>query len=67
MVFYKSVSDLAEKITKISKDEKLRRKIGRKGKAKYLKFFNSTEVARYIINKTFDVKNKINNFYWDSH
>ena len=67
MVFYKSVSDLAEKITKISKDEKLRRKIGRKGKAKYLKFFNSTEVARYIINKTFEVKNKINNFYWDSH
>ena len=61
MVFYKSVSDLAEKITKISKDEKLRRKIGRKGKAKYLKFFNSTEVARYIINKTFEVKNKYEN------
>jgi len=65
MVFYKNVSDLAEKITKISKDEKLRKKIGRKGKMKYLKYFNSTEVARYIINKTFELKNKKSNFYWE--
>ncbi len=65
MVFYKSVNDLAEKITKISKDEKLRKKIGRKGKMKYLKYFNSTEVAKYIINKTFELKNKKSNFYWE--
>ena len=30
MVFYKNVDDLAEKITKISQDERLRRKIGKK-------------------------------------
>ena len=30
MVFYKNVSDLAEKITKISKDEKLRKKLEEK-------------------------------------
>ncbi len=65
MVFYKNVSDLSEKITKISKDEKLRKKIGQKGKEKYLKYFNSTEVAKYIINKTFELKNKKNNFYWE--
>ncbi len=65
MVFYKNVSDLAEKIIKISKDENLRKKIGKKGKEKYLKYFNSTEVAKYIITKTFEIKNKKNNFYWE--
>ena len=58
MVFYKNVSDLSEKIEKISADEKLRKSIGKKGKAKYMKYFNSTLVADFIINKTFDIKNK---------
>jgi len=58
MVFYKNVSDLSEKITKISCDEKLRRTIGKKGKEKYLKYFNSNLVADFIINKTFDFTNK---------
>ena len=58
MIFYKSVSDLSEKILKISKDEKLRKKIGKKGKDKYLKFFNSKNVAEFIINKTLDIDNK---------
>ncbi len=65
MIFYKNVSDLSEKIIKISKDEKLRKKIGKKGKQKYLKYFNSTEVAKYIINKTFDRNLKKSNFYWE--
>ena len=65
MVFYKNVGDLSEKITKVSKDEKLRKKIAKKGKKKYLKYFNSTEVAKYIINKTFSLKNKKQNFYWE--
>ena len=38
MVFYKNVNDLSEKILKISRDEKLRKKIARKGKAKYMKY-----------------------------
>jgi len=58
MVFYKNVEDLSEKIEKISRDEKLRKLIGRKGKQKYLKYFNSTLVANFIINKTFDLSNK---------
>ena len=55
MVFYKNISDLSEKILKISKDDKLRKSIAKKGKDKYLKFFNSDIVAEFIINKTFDL------------
>ena len=58
MVFYKNISDLSEKIEKISSDEKLRKSIGKKGKLKYMKYFNSTLVANFIINKTFDTGNK---------
>ncbi len=52
MVFYKNISDLSEKILRISRDEKLRKSIARRGKSKYIKHFNSTLVADYIINKT---------------
>ena len=58
MVFYKNLSDLSEKIIRISRDEKLRKKIGRKGREKYLKYFNSTLVADFIIKKTLQVKDK---------
>tara|TARA_B100000575_G_C23136024_1_gene659957 strand:+ start:125 stop:2257 length:2133 start_codon:yes stop_codon:yes gene_type:complete len=64
MVFYKNVSDLSEKIKKIASDEKLRKKIGQKGKKKYMKYFNSNIVSQYIIEKTLNIKSK--NFYlWD--
>ena len=63
MVFYKNVNDLSEKILKISNDDKLRQSIGRKGKEKYFKFFNSTLVAKFIINKTFDIKSN-DKFIW---
>ena len=63
MVFYKNISDLSEKIEKISEDEKLRKLIGRKGKAKYMKYFNSTIVADFIIKKTFNIKDK-KNYLW---
>ncbi len=58
MVFYNNLSDLSEKILRINKDEKLRKKIGRKGKLKYTKYFNSTLVAQFIIEKTLDIKTK---------
>ena len=64
MVFYKNVSDLSEKIIKISKDEKLRKKIAKNGKKKYMKYFNSDLVAQYIINKTLGVNMKTKN-YWE--
>ena len=64
MVFYKNLSDLSEKIKKISRDDKLRRKIAKKGKEKYMKFFNSTKVADFIINKTLNI-NKKNKYLWN--
>ena len=63
MVFYSNINDLIEKISKINKDDKLRRSIGKKGKAKYAKYFNSNLVADFIINKTFDINNK-NKYLW---
>ena len=58
MVFYKNINDLSEKIDRISKDEKIRKKIAFNGKKKYTKYFNSTLVAEFIINKTFGINNK---------
>ena len=63
MVFYTNMSDLAEKISKISKDERLRKSIGKKGKEKYLKYFNSKLVAEFIINKTLNINSK-NKYIW---
>ena len=62
MVFYKNINDLSEKILKISRDEKLRRLIAKNGKKKYMKYFNSTIVADFIINKTLDINKKRNIF-----
>ena len=64
MVFYKNVSDLSEKILKISRDEKLRKNIARRGKIKYMKYFNSTKVANFIINRTLGFKDK-NSYLWE--
>ncbi|OUX53099.1 MAG: glycosyl transferase family 1 [Pelagibacteraceae bacterium TMED287] len=64
MVFYKNLNDLSEKIVKVASDEKLRKKIGKNGKKKYLKYFNSTNVAKFIINKSLDIKSK-NKYIWE--
>ena len=64
MVFYKNVSDLSEKILKISREEKLRKKIGKAGKDKYLRYFNSTNVANFILQKTLDIKSD-KKYYWE--
>ena len=66
MVFYSNISDLVEKISKISKDEKLRRSIGKNGKTKYLKYFNSNLVAEFILNKTIGINPK-NKYFWHSN
>ena len=57
-ITYKNVYDLIEKILKYKNDDKQRRIIARNGKIKYLKIFNSTNVANFIISKTFHIKNK---------
>ena len=65
MVFYKNVNDLSEKILRISNDDKLRKEIAKKGKEKYMKFFNSDLVAEYIINNTMNIKDK-NKYLWQN-
>ena len=64
MVFYKNIDDLSEKIRKYKKDKKNGKAIAKNGKLKYLKYFNSTLVADYIISKTFDIKSK-SKFIWE--
>jgi glycosyltransferase involved in cell wall biosynthesis len=63
MVFYKNVSDLSEKILKISRDEKLRKSIAKNGKNKYMKYFNSNLVAEFIINKSLNINGK-KRYFW---
>jgi len=65
MVFYKNLSDLSEKIIKITRDDKLRRMIGKNGKKKYLKYFNSTLVAEFIINKSLGTNSK-KKYFWNN-
>ncbi len=64
MVFYKNISDLSEKILKISNDEKLRKTIAKNGKEKYMKYFNSNIVADYIIKKTLGLNFK-KDYLWE--
>ena len=55
--YYKNTNDLSEKIIKTVSDEKYRKKIAKKGKEKYMKYFNSDLVSKYIIDKTLNLKN----------
>ncbi len=64
MIFYKNINDLSEKILKISRDDKLRRKVAKKGKDKYMKYFNSDLVAEFIINKTMNINDK-KSYLWE--
>ena len=56
LIFYKNSNDLIEKILKYKKDNKLRIKTSIKGTKKYRKYFNSTVVADFIIEKTMNLK-----------
>ena len=64
VVFYKSIKDLSKKIIKYNDNDKLRIKIAKNGKKKYLKYFNSMNVANFIIQKTFNLKYK-NKYLWE--
>jgi len=66
VIFYSSLIDLSAKIQRYAQDDVLRRKIAKKGKEKYMKFFNSTIVAQYIIKNTFDIEYNKKEFMWDS-
>ena len=63
MIFYADINDLSEKINKYKKDKKQGKIIAKKGRNKYIKYFNSVLVSDYIISKTFGFKSK-NKFIW---
>tara|TARA_B100000886_G_scaffold339953_1_gene307116 strand:+ start:108 stop:2237 length:2130 start_codon:yes stop_codon:yes gene_type:complete len=65
MIFYKNINDLSEKILEISSDDKKRKMIAKKGKEKYMKYFNSNLVAEFIIDKSLNIKNK-KKYYWEN-
>ena len=65
MVFYKDLDDLSYKINKYKKDHSNRKRIAKNGKNFYLKEFNSTVVADFILSKLFDYKSK-NKFIWSN-
>ena len=64
IVFYEDINDLSYKINKYKKDIKQARMIAKNGRNTYLKNFNSTIVADFILSKTFDYKSK-NKFIWE--
>ena len=64
IIFYKNLDDLSYKLNKFKKDELNRKRIAKNGKKFYFKYFNSTLVADFILNKTLD-KKKTNNFLWE--
>ena len=66
VVFYSGISNLSEKIQKFARDDNKRKQIAKNGKLKYMKYFNSTVVAEYIINNTFDNTYKINKYMWEN-
>jgi len=43
-------------------NDALRQKIAKKGRDKYFKFFNSTIVAEFIINKSLNINKK---YFWE--
>ena len=63
IVFYKNLDDLSYKINKYKKDVNTGKKIARLGKKKYFKYFNSTNIAEFIINKSFDIKKR---YFWEN-
>ena len=62
MIFYTNTNDLLDKILKYKKDDNLRRNIAKNGHKKYHKFFNSSLVSRYILDKSFGKNSK---YYWE--
>ena len=64
VIFYKNLKDLSKKIIKYSNNDRLRIKIAKKGRDKYLKFFNSKIIADFIVNRTLSI-NKKRKYYWN--
>jgi len=58
IIFYKNEKDLINKIIKIKDNDSLLKKIARNGKKKYYRLFSNLYVSQFLIDKTFNLKNK---------
>ncbi len=58
ILIYKNSKDLIKKIIKIKDNPKLIKKISKNGKKKYFKLFSNVIVSQFLIDKTFEFKNK---------
>jgi hypothetical protein len=58
------MDDLSKKINFYKLNHKIRNKIAKNGKNKYLKHFNSTKIAGFIIDKTMNFKT-IKKYFWE--
>ena len=65
IIFYQNLDDLTYKLNKYKIDKKEGKRIAKKGRDKYLKYFNSDIVSEYLISKTFDIKSK-NDVIWSN-
>ena len=65
VIFYSNINNLSEKIQKFARDDFERKKIARKGKIKYMRYFNSTLVADFIVKNTFEIPYNKNSFMWE--
>lgn len=64
VVFYKNINDLCNLINELKNNDKKRRSIGQKGRIKYNTHFNSTKVAKFIFEKTLNLKLS-EKYFWD--
>jgi hypothetical protein len=64
-VFYKNHKDLYKKILYYKNKPNLIKKIGKNGMRKYFDKMNSKLVAKYIVNKTLNIKNT-KKVYWEN-
>jgi len=63
LVTYRNLDDLSYLLQKYKKDKKQRNLIAKNGKTKYMKYFNSNLVSKYIIERTMgDIISK--NYLW---
>ena len=64
IITYNGINDLSYKLNKYKKNIRERKLIARNGRNKYTKYFNSSIVCDFIINKTFDLNSK-KRFLWE--
>ena len=62
IIFYSDIYDLSEKIKKFSKSDMQWRKIAKRAHKKYHKYFNSSVISKYIIDRSYGVNSK---YYWE--